>query len=71
MAMLTFEDYPDRGFDIRIEGLGIGAFVNDIKNTDLKSQKVSSETLCAAGYGDNRYVAGQCEHPHSRTTDTG
>mmetsp|Transcript_5553 Transcript_5553/g.6401 ORF Transcript_5553/g.6401 Transcript_5553/m.6401 type:complete len:332 (+) Transcript_5553:153-1148(+) len=41
LSMLSFDEFPDRGFDIKIEGLGISAFVKDIQNTDLKGPKVS------------------------------
>ena len=39
MKMLHFGLY-EHGWDIQIKGLGISAFVSNIKNTDLKSNKV-------------------------------
>lgn len=38
--MISFDEYPGRGFDIKISGLGLDHFVNDVKNTVLKSAMI-------------------------------
>ena len=42
VEMLSFDYFEedDRGFDIKISGLGLDYFVNDIKNTELKAQQI-------------------------------
>lgn len=40
MSMLTFDNFPERGFDIHISGLGLDYYVKDIQNTELKGPKV-------------------------------
>mmetsp|Transcript_12681 Transcript_12681/g.15335 ORF Transcript_12681/g.15335 Transcript_12681/m.15335 type:complete len:244 (-) Transcript_12681:959-1690(-) len=40
-GMLSFQDFPERGFDIKIEGLGLSHYVKDVQNTVLKGPLVS------------------------------
>lgn len=41
MQMLSFGQFQDGKFDIKISGLGIEAFVSEICNTALKEAKVA------------------------------
>lgn len=41
MKMLRFENFPERGFDIHINGFGLDMYVKDVQNTTLKGPKVS------------------------------
>lgn len=56
--MISFDYFTDeqRGnrFDIRIKGLGLDYFVNDIKNTVLKSQQIGKNipTVAEATQGE-------------------
>lgn len=39
--MITFDYYENHGFDIKIEGLGLSHYVQNVKNTLLKSSQIS------------------------------